>query len=63
MNWFEVSSRHARQLLGLRRSTYCYRSRARDRTALKMPLRDLAMSRIRFGYGMPGCIEHQASRI
>lgn len=50
MNWFEVGSRHACHLLGLRRSTYCYRSRARDRTALKMRLRDLAMSRIRFGY-------------
>jgi putative transposase len=50
MNWFEVSSRHACQLLGLQRSTFWYRSRAKNRTALKMRLRDLAMSRIRFGY-------------
>jgi putative transposase len=47
---FEVSLRHACRLLVLQRSTCCYRSRARDYTVLKMRLRDLAMSRIRFGY-------------
>ena len=35
-------------LLG--RSSYYYRSRRKEHVALKMPLRDLAMVRVRFGY-------------
>jgi len=34
----------------MNRATYYYRSHAKDRSALKMRLRDLAMSRVRFGY-------------
>jgi hypothetical protein len=38
------------ELLVLRRSTYYYRSRARDKWAFGMRIKELAMSRIRFGY-------------
>lgn len=48
--WFEISLRRACGLLQLGRSTCWYRSRAKDRTAVKMRLKDLAMTRIRFGY-------------
>lgn len=48
--WFEVSLSRACRLLQLRRSTCWYRSHAKDRTAMKMRLEDLAMTRIRFGY-------------
>ena len=34
----------------MNRATLYYRSHAKDRSALKMRLRDLAMSRVRFGY-------------
>lgn len=34
----------------MNRASYYYRSRAKDRSALKMRLRDLAMTRVRFGY-------------
>jgi putative transposase len=38
------------ELLVLRRSMYDYRSRARDKRAFAMRIRELAMSRIRVGY-------------
>ncbi len=38
------------ELLVLRRSMYYYRSRARDKRALAMRIKELAMSRIRVGY-------------
>jgi putative transposase len=34
----------------MNRATLYYRSHAKDRSALKMRLTDLAMSRVRFGY-------------
>jgi len=37
-------------LMLMNRATYYYRSRAKDYGALKMLLRDLGMSRVRFGY-------------
>ena len=49
-DWFEIGSRRACGLVLMNRATFYYRSRAKDRSALKMRLRDLAMSRVRFGY-------------
>ena len=34
----------------MNRATFSYRSQAKDRRALKIRLRDLTMSRVRFGY-------------
>ena len=48
--WFEIGSRQACGLVLLNRATLYYRSHAKDRSALKMRLRDLAMRRVRFGY-------------
>ena len=48
--WFEIGSRQACGLVLLHRATLYYRSHAKDRSALKMRLRDLAMRRVRFGY-------------
>ncbi len=60
MQWFEFGSRRACGLVLMKRSTFSYRSHAKDRSALKMRLRDLAMIRVRFGYlrltVMPGPI-------
>jgi putative transposase len=50
MQWFEIGSRRACGLVLMNRATFNYRSHAKDRSALKMGLRDLAMSRVRFGY-------------
>lgn len=36
--------------MGLSRATAYYQSRAKDQTALKIRLRDLAASRVRYGY-------------
>ncbi len=36
--------------MGIRRSTFYYRSHARDHGALKVRLKELALTRIRFGY-------------
>lgn len=48
--WFDLSTRRACCLMGVERSTFYYRSHARDHSALKLRLRELAMTRIRFGY-------------
>jgi putative transposase len=45
-----ISHRRAVGLLQLQRSVYYYRSRAKDITALRMRLRELAASRPRYGY-------------
>ncbi len=50
MEWYEVSVRHACGLLDLERSVYYYRSRRRQYTALRLRLRELALSRVRYGY-------------
>jgi putative transposase len=47
---FQVSERRACQAIGIQRSSYRYRSTARDQTALKMRIRDLAATRVRYGY-------------
>jgi putative transposase len=47
---FQVSERRACQIIPIHRSPHRYRSIARDQTALRMRLRDLAAARVRYGY-------------
>lgn len=47
---FRVSERRACRLAGVARSSFRYRSVAADQTALRLRLRDLAASRVRYGY-------------
>jgi putative transposase len=47
---FRVSERRACRVVRIPRSSYRYRSVARDQTALRLRLRDLAASRVRYGY-------------
>jgi putative transposase len=47
---FKISQRHACRLAKVGRSTLRYKSCAKDQTALKMRLRDLAAVRVRWGY-------------
>ena len=45
-----VSERRACHVIGCQRKTYRYKSRAKDQTALRMRLRELASVRVRYGY-------------
>ena len=47
---FRVSERRACRLASVARSSYRYRSVAADQTVLRLRLRDLAASRVRYGY-------------
>jgi putative transposase len=47
---FRVSERRACRLASVARSSYRYRSVAADQTALRLRLRDLAATRVRYGY-------------
>jgi len=47
---FQVSDRRCCKVLELTRATFGYQSRAKDRTLLKMRLKDLALGRPRYGY-------------
>jgi putative transposase len=47
---FQVSERRACRVLPIARSSQRYRSQARDQSALRIRLRDLARSRVRYGY-------------
>jgi putative transposase len=47
---FRVSERRACRVAGVARSSYRYRSVAADQTALRLRLRDLAATRVRYGY-------------
>jgi len=47
---FRVSARRACRLAGAPRSSYRYRSVAADQTPLRLRLRDLAATRVRYGY-------------
>jgi putative transposase len=47
---FQVSERRACRVVGVSRSTHRYRSQAQDQTALRLRLRDLAATRVRYGY-------------
>ena len=48
--WYEIGVQRACGLLLLQRSVFYYRSQAQDRSALKMRIKELAMTRVRFGY-------------
>jgi putative transposase len=45
-----VSERRACRLAGVARSSFRYRSQASDQTALRLRLRELAATRVRYGY-------------
>ena len=47
---FRVSQRKACRAIGIWSSTCRYRSQAKDQTPLRMRIRDLAASRVRYGY-------------
>jgi putative transposase len=47
---FQISERRACRLVGVARSSYRYRSVATDQSALRIRLRDLATTRVRYGY-------------
>jgi putative transposase len=47
---FQGSERRVCQVIPVHRSSYRYRSMARDQTALRLRLRDLAAARVRYGY-------------
>ena len=47
---FQLSKKRSCRLALLQRATFYYRSRARDQTALRLRIRELAHSRPRFGY-------------
>jgi putative transposase len=47
---FRVSERRACRLAGVARSSFRYRSVAADQTPLRLRLRDLAATRVRYGY-------------
>ena len=47
---FRTSERRACRVIGYHRSAYRYRSRAKDQTALRMRLRELASIGVRYGY-------------
>jgi putative transposase len=47
---FQVSERRACEVIGYHRTTYRYRSRRPEQTALRMRIRDIASARVRYGY-------------
>lgn len=47
---YRISERRAADVIQINRSSLRYRSTARDQTALRMRLRDLAAARVRYGY-------------
>ena len=46
----KISERRACRVIPIARSSQRYRSQAKDQTALRIRLRDLAQSRVRYGY-------------
>jgi putative transposase len=48
--WYEIGLQRACGLLMLERSSFYYRSHSRDHRGLSMRIKELAMTRIRFGY-------------
>jgi putative transposase len=47
---FQIDQRPACGIVGLNRSTYYYQSQAKDQTALRIRIRNLAAARVRYGY-------------
>lgn len=54
MGWLQdtyaISQRRACGLIGIVRASLCYQSRRPDDSALKLRMRDIAASRVRYGY-------------
>lgn len=57
MTGFKLNQRRACRIVGISRSTFYYRSQAKDhvyacvnQAALRMRIRDIAASRVRYGY-------------
>jgi putative transposase len=48
--WYEIGLQRACGLMMLQRSSFYYRSHSRDHRGLSMRIKELAMTRIRFGY-------------
>lgn len=47
---YKVSERRACSAIGMNRSSYRYQSTAKDQSALKIRIRDIAAARVRYGY-------------
>ena len=47
---FDTSERHACRIVGMARSVYDYRSRRNPHTALRIRMREIARTRMRYGY-------------
>lgn len=47
---YQVGERHACRVLCVARATYRYRSHLDPRTELRMRIREIAQSRVRYGY-------------
>ncbi len=47
---YRVTERRACRVLGFARSSFCYKSRRNQRAELRVRLRDLAASRVHYGY-------------
>ena len=50
IEWYEIKVSRACRLMGVSRSGFYKKSRAKDRTALRLRLRELALSRVRYGF-------------
>lgn len=50
METYRVSARKACMAVALARSTYLYRARSGDDTLLRMRIREIARTRVRYGY-------------
>lgn len=47
---FQISERRACRVIGINRSSYRYTSTVKNQTALQTRFRDLAATRVRYGY-------------
>lgn len=47
---FRLDYRRACRIVGISRSTFYYRSQAKDQSALRIRIRDIAAARVRYGY-------------
>ena len=56
---YQVGERHACRVLCVARATYRYRSHLDPRTELRMRIREIAQSRVRYGY--PKAIDTSSS--
>ena len=47
---YQLGTRKACEVIGMNRATYYYQSQAKDQTVLRMRIKDIATSRVRYGY-------------